>query len=103
MMQALGRQPPLGGCRLQLRIGLHCGPATAGIIGDTRFSYDVWGDAVNTASRMESHGLPGRIHVSAAFHDRTRDAFVFERRGVTDIKGIGTSTTFFLVATSTST
>jgi hypothetical protein len=48
-------------------------PATAGVIGDTRFSYDVWGDAVNVAARMESHGLPGRIQVSEHFHGLTRD------------------------------
>ena len=64
MLEAIGRQPPLGGRAPRLRIGIHCGPATAGVIGDTRFSYDVWGDAVNIAARMESSGEPGRIHVS---------------------------------------
>jgi len=87
----------LGGRKLDLRIGIHCGPATAGVIGDTRFSYDVWGAAVNTASRMESHGEPGRIQVSHAFHDLAADAFVFEERGDVDIKGIGETRTYFLV------
>ena len=64
MLEAIGRQPPLGGRAPRLRIGIHCGPATAGVIGDTRFSYDVWGDAVNVAARMESNGEPGQIHVS---------------------------------------
>ena len=100
MMEAIDRQPPLGCRKLKLRVGIHCGPATAGVIGDTRFSYDVWGDAVNTASRMESYGEPGRIQVSAVFRDLTRDAFVFEERGATEIKGLGVTTTFFLVGTS---
>ena len=100
MMEVIDCQPPLGCRKLKLRVGIHCGPATAGVIGDTRFSYDVWGDAVNTASRMESYGEPGRIQVSAVFRDLTRDAFVFEERGATEIKGLGVTTTFFLVGTS---
>ena len=100
MMEVIDRQPPLGGHRLRLRVGIHCGPATAGVIGDTRFSYDVWGHAVNTASRMESYGEPGRIQVSEAFRELTKDAFVFEQRGATEIKGLGVTTTFFLVGAS---
>lgn len=96
MLETIAHAPPLGTHKLELRIGIHCGPATAGVIGDTRFSYDVWGDAVNTASRMESHGLPGRIQVSEAFRKLTGDAFAFEERGVTEIKGIGEAATFFL-------
>jgi adenylate cyclase len=97
MIEAIGQEPPLGGRRLQMRIGIHSGTATAGVIGDTRFSYDVWGDAVNTASRMESYGMPGRIQVSEAFRALAADAFEFEARGTTDIKGIGVTTTYFLV------
>jgi len=97
MMQVIEQQPPLGGRKLRLRAGIHCGPATAGVIGDTRFSYDVWGDAVNTASRMESHSEPGRIQVSEAFRDLAADHFVFEERGATDIKSLGATRTFFLV------
>jgi adenylate cyclase len=97
MMREIDRQPPLGDRKLRLRAGIHCGPATAGVIGDTRFSYDVWGDAVNTASRMESHGEPGRIQVSEAFRNLAADHFVFEERGATDIKSLGTTKTFFLV------
>jgi adenylate cyclase len=98
MMEEIDRQPPLGDRKLRLRAGIHCGPATAGVIGDTRFSYDVWGDAVNTASRMESHSEPGRIQVSEAFRKLAADHFVFEERGATDIKSLGTTKTFFLVA-----
>jgi adenylate cyclase len=100
MMEVIDHQPPLGGHRLRLRVGIHCGPATAGVIGDTRFSYDVWGHAVNTASRMESYGEPGRIQVSEAFRELTKDAFVFEQRGATEIKGLGVTNTFFLVGAS---
>jgi adenylate cyclase len=98
MLAVVDRQPPLGRRKLKLRVGIHCGPATAGVIGDTRFSYDVWGDAVNTASRMESYGEPGRIQVSAAFRDLAATAFSFEERGATEIKGIGATRTFFLLA-----
>jgi adenylate cyclase len=97
MMEVIERQPPLGRRKLKLRAGIHCGPATGGVIGDTRFSYDVWGDAVNTASRMESTGLPGRIQVTETFRDLTKDAFSFEERGSTEIKGIGRTRTFFLL------
>jgi adenylate cyclase len=98
MMDAIKSQPPLAGQRLSMRIGIHCGEATAGIIGDTRFSYDVWGHAVNIASRLESHGVPGRIQVSGTYRELTKDAFVFEERGATDLKGVGQMHTFFLVA-----
>ena len=96
MIEANAAHAPLAGRKLELRAGIHCGPATAGVIGDTRFSYDVWGAAVNTASRMESHGEPGRIQVSEAFRDLTGDAFIFEERGVVDMKGIGQTRTYFL-------
>ena len=97
MLDAIGRQPPLGGRAPRLRIGIHCGPATAGVIGDTRFSYDVWGDAVNMAARMESNGEPGRIHVSEAFRALTLGRFEFEDGGTADLKGIGTVRSYFLV------
>jgi len=100
MMEITDASRPLCGKRLALRIGIHCGPATGGVIGDTRFAFDVWGDAVNTASRMESHGQPRRIQVSAAFRELTTDVFVFEQRGPTEIKGIGTAQTYFLVGLS---
>jgi adenylate cyclase len=100
MLKGVDRQPPLGERKLKLRIGIHCGPATAGVIGDTRFSYDTWGVAVNTASRMESHGVPGRIHVSEDFRDLAATAFRFEDRGTTNIKSIGVTRTFFLIGES---
>jgi adenylate cyclase len=100
MMETMDCSQSLHGQRLSLRVGIHCGAVTAGVIGDTRFTFDVWGDAVNTASRMESHGLPRRIQVSEAFRDLTKDVFLFEERGPTEIKGIGTTQTFFLIGTT---
>jgi adenylate cyclase len=88
----------LGNSTLHFRIGLHCGPAMAGVIGGTRFSYDVWGDAVNIAARMEMFGEGRRIHVSQTFRDLTAGAFAFDERGPVEIKGIGEIRTYFLVS-----
>lgn len=85
-----------GGDRLRLRIGIHSGPLVAGVIGSKKFIYDLWGDTVNTASRMESHGEPGAIHVSEATHALLKDDFLFESRGTIDIKGKGEMRTYFL-------
>jgi adenylate cyclase len=84
--------------KLQARIGVHTGPIVAGVIGTHKFAYDIWGDAVNTASRMESHSLPGRIQVSAATRALLGDRFGFEPRGSIEIKGKGGMETFFLSA-----
>ena len=81
----------------EMRIGINCGPAVAGVIGTTKLTYDVWGDTVNIASRMESHGEPRRIHVSAAVRDRLDATHVFEPRGVISVKGVGPMVTHFLV------
>ncbi len=81
---------------LQVRIGLHTGPVVAGIIGTHKFAYDVWGDAVNLASRMEAQGLPGEIQVSHETFARVRDHFVLEPRGDVDIKGKGPMPTYLL-------
>jgi adenylate cyclase len=101
MLEVISRQPPLGGRAPRLRIGIHCGPATAGVIGDTRFSYDVWGDAVNMAARMESSGEPGKIHVSESFRALTLDHFEFVERGITELKGIGAVRGYFLLREKT--
>ena len=82
---------------LQLRIGVDSGPVVAGVIGRRKFSYDVWGETVNTASRMESHGLPGRIQVTERVARAACERFDFEPRESVDIKGKGTITTFLLV------
>jgi class 3 adenylate cyclase len=79
------------------RFGIHCGPAVAGVIGKTKWIYDVWGDTVNMASRMESYGEPGRIHCSHAVYERLAGSFRFESRGLVEIKGKGPLPTYFLL------
>ena len=81
---------------LSLRIGLHVGTVIAGVIGIRKFIYDVWGDTVNTASRLESHGAPGRVHVSDTVFERLQGRFAFEARGTVELKGRGPMKTYFL-------
>lgn len=82
---------------VQVRVGIHTGPAVAGVIGKKKFSYDLWGDTVNTASRLESHGEPGKIHVSEAVYEKLKHAYVFEERGTIQLKGKGAMRTYFLL------
>jgi len=83
--------------KLQLRIGIHTGgPIVAGVLGTHKIAYDVWGDTVNTAKRMESYGVPGHIHVTAETRRLLGDAFRFEPRGLLEVKGKGSMETFFL-------
>lgn len=83
---------------LRIRIGLHSGPLVAGVIGRSKFAYDVWGDTVNTASRMESHSVPGQIGVGRALRDRLQSRFHFEERGAVEVKGKGSMELYFLVS-----
>jgi class 3 adenylate cyclase len=82
---------------LQVRIGIDTGPVEAGVIGTSKFSYDLWGDTVNTASRMESHGIAGCIQVTERTYQRLRDGYRFQRRGPIPVRGMGEMVTYLLV------
>lgn len=96
MIDRLSRINGLFGWPLQIRIGIHSGPVVAGIIGAHRFIYDVWGDTVNVASRLEAYSLPNRIHVSQDTARHLVGPFALEPRGSIDVKGKGKLETFFL-------
>lgn len=85
------------GQAVPLRIGMACGPVVAGVVGSRRFFYDVWGDAVNVASRMESTDSVGRIQVPEAMYERLKDDFVLQERGRIDVKGKGFMRTWYLI------
>jgi class 3 adenylate cyclase len=82
---------------ITFRIGIHCGPVVAGVIGTKRFIYDIWGDTVNLASRMESHGVSGRVQVTHAVAERLRGSYQLEERGLIDVKGKGPTPTYFVL------
>jgi adenylate cyclase len=82
--------------QLAIRVGLHSGEVVAGVIGIERFAYDLWGDTVNTASRMESHGQPGEIQLTGATRTALGDSFTTRERGAIEVKGRGTITTYWL-------
>jgi class 3 adenylate cyclase len=95
--EEVARRTDPSGRPLAVRIGIATGPVEAGVIGTAKFSYDLWGDTVNAASRMESHGIPGCIQVTERTYQRLRDGYRFQRRGPIPVRGMGELVTYLLV------
>ncbi len=100
MLDCMARLRDETGLNLNIRVGLASGPVTAGVIGTRKFSYDVWGDPVNLASRLEGLATPGRVLICPTCRAKLDDEFAFEPRGSVDIKGIGAQETWYLIACS---
>ena len=96
MFEALNNLNATHGTELAMRVGIHSGPVVAGVIGKIKFTYDLWGDTMNIASRMESSGVPGTIHLSEQTRAALGSNYQLEERGFTECKGIGQIKTFFL-------
>jgi len=97
MLEAVRSNGAVGDLGLQLRVGINSGPVVAGVIGRKRFLYDLWGDAVNIASRMQSQGTPGCVQVTRATHELLKDEFICEPRGTVDVKGKGEMETWYVL------
>jgi adenylate cyclase len=100
MMEAIEHFNEHSPYKLKMRIGIDTGSVVAGVIGTKKFIYDLWGDTVNTASRMESHGMPGRIQITNSTKQLLIDSFTLEERGIIDVKSKGKMRTWFLNGTS---
>ena len=101
MLRGLQEIPPRHGNLMNFRVGINSGPLIAGVIGQTKYQYDLWGDTVNIASRMESQGEAGKIHISQATYELLKDEFQCISRGVISIKGKGEMETWFVIAPKT--
>jgi len=96
MAEMRARKMAEGHAYWELRLGIHSGPLVAGVIGQEKFAYDIWGDTVNTASRMESSGVAGRINISGATYEMIKDFFVCEYRGKVAAKNKGEIDMYFV-------
>ena len=96
MLEAMDRFNKAHSSELMMRIGIHSGPVVAGVIGKHKFTYDLWGNTVNVASRMESSGTPGRVHISGQTAELLGHDFVLESRGLVQAKGLGEVATFYV-------
>jgi adenylate cyclase len=97
MLDTVARYREESGLAIHLRIGMASGPVTAGVIGTRKFSYDVWGDPVNLASRLEGQSSPGRILICPGCRAKLGEDFLYEARGPIEIKGLGAQETWFLL------
>ena len=97
MLQFIDKRNETSAVKWQMRVGIHSGAAVAGVVGKKKFTYDVWGDTVNIASRMETSGEPGKINISAYTYDLIKDFFVCEYRGKIDAKGKGEIDMYFVI------
>ena len=97
MLDAVRRHNVSTGASFQVRIGMHCGPVVAGVIGSHKFIYDVWGETVNLASRLEMHGLPDQIQVSSTLHEVLSGNFSFAARGLIELRGVGSTPAHLLI------
>jgi guanylate cyclase len=97
MNRYIAQLPPVGDQYLSFRIGINSGPVIAGVIGQKKFAYDAWGDTVNIASRMESHGVPGKIQITQATYELIKNDFICEPGGLIEVKGKGMMEIWFLV------
>jgi guanylate cyclase len=97
MLEAVQADGVCGALGFDLRIGINSGPVVAGVIGRKRFLYDLWGDAVNTAGRMQTEGTPGRIQITRETYELLKEEFVCEPRGTVPVKGKGEMETWYLL------